>query len=281
MSDTIHMRIDPRKISVLFITYNRSDILAQTVRAMYAWPGFAQAVTICSDDCSEPEHQARIRAIGFDTVLIPEKNGGLGRNNNKGLKAVDTEYVLMIQDDCELRDPSSIDKAIQILDHDPSIGMVRLMDDAHHFPLQARKVGDVNYWVCDHHSPEYLRLKQQARRIRVYSDHAQLRRRALHESLLGYYAEGVPMEYTEMDYEDRVDAQRDFYIAFLSNTENNFFVHQGTDASFRTSKLRYKIDDALVHMVNTLGVRKLPVYSWLRSIYRAMQESLVRAGVLK
>ncbi|MGC4062598.1 MAG: glycosyltransferase family 2 protein [Aquabacterium sp.] len=275
------MNVDASKVSILFITYNRSDILEQTFRSLKAWAGFAQTVTICSDDCSERQHQARIRAMGFDKVLIAEKNGGLGRNNNKGLKAVETDYVLMVQDDCELVDPCAIDRAIRILDEDPSIGMVRLMDDASHFALQKRQLGNFPYFVCDHHGPAYQALKQQGRRIRVYSDHAQLRRRSVHESLVGYYAEGVPMEYTEMDYEDRIDQQTSFFVAFLSDKENNFFVHQGTDASFRTSKLRYKIDDALVHMVNVVGLRKLPVYGLLRKGYHSVQDKLVRVGVLK
>lgn len=273
--------VDPSKVSIVFITYNRSDILAQTVQAMKAWPGFEQATTICSDDCSQPEHQARIRAMGFDKVLIPEKNGGLGRNNNKGLRAVETDYVLMIQDDCELLDPSCIDKAIRILDADSSIGMVRLMGEPVHFPLSKKRVGDLEYWVCDHLSDAYQALKQQPRRVRVYSDHPQLRRRAVHQSLVGYYAEGVPMESTEMDYEDRVDQQSSFFVAFLSNIENSYFTHRGTETSFRTSKLRYKVDEALVKTINAFGLRKLPVYVWLRSGYRRAQDALVKAGVLK
>ena len=272
---------DPSKVSILFITYNRSDILAQTVQAMKAWSGFDLAMTICSDDCSQPEHQARIRAMGFDKVLIPEKNGGLGRNNNKGLRAVETDYVLMIQDDCELLDPSCIDKAIRILDADPSIGMVRLMGEPGHFPLTKKKQGDLDYWVCDHLGEAYQALKKQPRRIRVYSDHPQLRRRSVHESLVGYYAEGVPMENTEMDYEDRIDQQTSFFVAFLSDTENSYFTHQGTETSFRTSKLRYKVDDAVVKVINAFGLRKLPVYGWLRRGYRRVQDALVNAGVLK
>jgi glycosyltransferase involved in cell wall biosynthesis len=273
--------VDPSKVSIVFITYNRSDILAQTVQAMKAWPGFEQATTICSDDCSQPEHQARIRAMGFDKVLIPEKNGGLGRNNNKGLRAVETDYVLMIQDDCELLDPSCIDKAIRILDADPSIGMVRLMGDPTPFPLTKKTQGGVDYWVCEHLSEDYQRLKQQPRRVRVYSDHPQLRRSAVHERLLGYYAEGVPMEYTEMDYEDRIDQQTQFFVAFLSGTENNYFANRGAEASFRTSKLRYKIDAVLVGMVNAMGLRKLPVYAWLRDCYHSLQDRAIRAGLLK
>lgn len=276
------MSLAYEKVTAVFITYNRSDILQMTFDALKRWNGFPHVRKICSDDCSRPEHQARIKAMGFDEVLIPAKNQGLGANTNKGLRRVETDYVLMLQDDCTPVDVTAIDRALEILETDPSVGMVRMMGDPRHFPFTRKQAPSGQlYWVCEHRSPEYAALKTQPRRIRIYSDQAQLRRKSIHESLIGYYLEKVPMENVEMDYEDRIDAQDRFYVAMLSPTEDKFFLHSGTEASLRLGKFRYRLEAKILKVVHAVGMKNWPGYAAGRAGYRALQEMLIKAGILK
>jgi glycosyltransferase involved in cell wall biosynthesis len=238
---------------------------------------------IVSDDCSKPEHLERIRRMGFDRVISAERNGGLGRNNNKGLRAVTTEFCLMVQDDCMLVTPEAIGRSMKVLRADPSIGMVRLHGEADLFPLTPREVDGVRYWVCDHRSDKYAELKAQpGKRLRIYSDQPHVRRITLHQKIVGFYVEGTPMEVSEMDYEDRMDAQSDLYVAFLNPTQQDHFIHAGgAEVSFRANKMRYRMDTFLLKFVDALGIKKLPVYAHIRAAYRIFQQALMRMGLIK
>lgn len=275
------MAFAPHDLTVLFITYNRSDMLARAVAAVRACASLRGVKMVCSDDASRQEHRERIQGLGFDQVLSPGKNKGLAHNNNQGLKAVQSAFVLMVQDDCELVRPEAIERAMAVLAADPTIGMVRLNGEAFHFPLVRREVNGMPYWFCDHKSQAYAELKRQPVRRRVYSDQPHIRRREVHQSIVGYYAEGGSMERSEMDYEDRVDAQSDFYVAFLTDGHEDYFKHLSAEAgSFRTSKWQYKVETFLARCVNKAGLKQSPLFEPAKSVYRKMQGGLSRMGVM-
>jgi len=268
-------------ITVLFITFNRSELLVKTVEAMFGWKGFHDSIKICADDGSTTEHLARIKNLPFNQVITAKKNGGLGKNNNKGLQACSTEYILMVQDDCVLINPECIDVAIKILDQDPTVGIVRLTS-SHRLPsLVSRQIDDMHYWICDHLSEDYINNKNTLPRICAYSDQPHLRRRSVHEKYVGMYDEGLCMEDTEMNYEDRFDAQKDCFIAFLSDKEITNFSHCGAEKSFRTGKFRYRLENFLVRIVNLLGLKRYSIYLTAREIYRKIQRHLINAGIFK
>lgn len=274
------MPFQPQDLQVVFITYNRSELLAETFQAIKASPKLAGVKVICSDDCSKPEHQARIRAMGFDQVITPARNGGLGSNNNRGLKASTSKYQLMVQDDCKMVNDQAVLDAVAVLNADPRVGMVRLYGEPHHFPLKERVTPEgIPYWVADHTAPGYLQLKAGQVRKRVYSDQPHVRRRELHERAVGYYIEGSPLEKTEMDYEDKLDAQSELFVAFLSPREVNHFVHLGSEASFRTSTVNQRMDRALLGVVDGIGLRNTPFFRAGRSVYRGFQAVLEKLGV--
>lgn len=277
------MSINPKELTVLFITFNRSDMLERSFQAIKSCQELKDVKVIVSDDCSKAEHLDRIRYMGFDQVISAERNGGLGKNNNKGLRAVSSEFCLMVQDDCMLATPDAVSRSLKILKADPSIGMVRLNGDVDVFPLVRREAGGMPYWVCDHTSEAYAQLKQQpGKRLRVYSDQPHVRRTSLHERVVGYYVEGTPMEQSEMDYEDRMDAQGELFVAFLNPTPFEHFVHAGgADVSFRARKMRYRMDRFILNFVNAMGLKRLPIYASVRSAYRVFQQALMRLGVIK
>jgi glycosyltransferase involved in cell wall biosynthesis len=277
------MAFSPSELTVLFITFNRSDMLEQSFRAIKECPELKGVKVFVSDDFSKPEHIDRMQKMGFDKVLLAQRNGGLGRNNNKGLRAVTTEFCLMVQDDCMLATPDAISRSIRILKADPSIGMIRLNGAAQEFPLSRRGADGVEYWVCDHTGPQYAALKAEpGRRRRIYSDQPHVRRRELHEKVVGYYIEGTPMEQSEVDYEDRVDGQSELFVAFLNPTEQDHFIHAGgSDVSFRARKMRYRMDGFILKFVDALGLKNLSVYTHARTAYRQFQKALMALGVIK
>lgn len=274
------MPFQPQDLQVVFITYNRSELLAETFQAIKASPKLAGVKVICSDDCSKPEHQARIRAMGFDQIVVPARNGGLGSNNNRGLRASTSKYQLMVQDDCKMVNDQAVLDAVAVLNADPRVGMVRMTGEAHHFPLDERITPEgVRYWVADHTATAYQALKSGPIRRRVYSDQPHVRRRELHERAVGYYIEGAPLEKTEVDYEDKLDAQSELFVAFLNTQGINQFKHLGDEASFRTSTVNQRMDRALLGVVDGIGLRNTPFFRAGRSVYRGFQAVLEKLGV--
>lgn len=272
---------NPEDLQVVFITYNRSHLLEKSLARIREAAALRGVRIICSDDCSTEQHQQAIDAMGFDQVVNATRNGGLGRNNNKGLRVCNSKYQLMVQDDCMLLAPQAVIDAVAVLDGDATIGMVRLHGDPSHFPLIERTVNGVRYWVADHTAPDYETLKLKLPRRRVYSDQPHVRRRELHEEVVGYYAEGLPMEKTERDYEDRVDNQRQLFVAFLSPEHTDFFDHLQHGDSLRTNNLKHKMDRLLLDVLEPLQLRDTWLYKGLRRLYRGLQEALERIGVLK
>lgn len=275
------MPFQPQDLQVVFITYNRSHLLAQSLERIRQQPQLQGVRVICSDDCSTEEHQAAIARMGFDQVVSAPKNGGLGRNNNKGLRACDSKYQLMVQDDCMLLNVQAVLDSVAILEADPSVGMVRLHGNPSHFPLIEREVHGVRYWVADHTAPAYEAQKGTLPRRRVYSDQPHVRRRELHERVVGYYAEGIQMERTERDYEDRMDAQSELFVAFLHPTEINTFDHLQHGESIRLASAKNRMDRMILNVLEPLKLRDTWLYKGLRSLYRKVQDALENAGLLR
>jgi GT2 family glycosyltransferase len=92
---------------------------------------------IVADDGSSPAEQQAIRDIGFDVYILSPRNRGLGANNNAGLRAAKGKYILMMQDDWKMTPAASgkIEQAIDILEADNTVGMIRFCGDPEPFPL--------------------------------------------------------------------------------------------------------------------------------------------------
>lgn len=267
-------------ISVLFITYRRVALLAETSGAlMRLFPeGFAE--TVVADDGSPPSDQRAIRALKFDKFVLPDRNSGLGANNNAGLRACSNDYVLMLQDDWRpgAAFPRALRQAIWILDHDPEIGMIRFAGGVPgEFLLEARPSPHGPYHVCLHDRPGAVEVNH------IYSDTPHLRRAELLEpALLGPYREGCAMEECEEDYSCRFEAQSRFYIAFPTAGALDYFENIGVDHSHRTRKFRYQLDLAGLWVARLMGLRRDgPLYRRLRSAWFSTRGWLIQARLLK
>ena len=249
----------PELVSVAFITYKRLALLQKTINSFRSFSPLKKVEYILCDDGSPSAQQNALRKIPFDVYSLPKKNRGLGANQNCALQLARGEFLVMIQDDWVLK-PDKADRlsdALAVLKSDPSIGIVRLCGDPSPFPLRERHIDNITYWVCDHLDDRYINLQTSSRRVRVYSDTPHMRRSSINApKILGLYRENCPMELVEMDYEDRIDAQQSFFIAFLSNIEDDSFENCGVDSSFRTAKIAYQMDKILLQAVAVIGARR-------------------------
>jgi glycosyltransferase involved in cell wall biosynthesis len=270
-------------LSVVFISYRRVDLLARAYASFLRVNTYQPVELIVADDGSPPEDQKKIKDMKFDRYVLGSRNRGLGANNNAGLLAARGKYILMLQDDWETTAAAAdyLERAVDVLEADPEIGMVRFYGDTDLCPLLRREVGGTPYWVCDHKSSEYRSRKLLYRHI--YGDTPHMRRSTLNErEEIGLYPEGLAMEETEESYALRFDQQEKYYIAFLYEKLQPLFLHLGDERSHRIGKMRYRLDQVLISLAACLRLRRgNPLYEMGKSVWFSLKKSLIRARLLR
>lgn len=253
-------RVSAPGLSVVFLTYNRSDLLEvayhSVVPALRTLPFSIE--TLVSDDASDAVHLARIHALAADRALIAERNRGLSHNHNKALRACSAERVLSLQDDWRfVGDPRVIDKAMRILDEDPDVGIVNFLPTSVPLPCDRRLTpSGVAYYVYENDGLP----RQRASGSRPYSDRPHLKSRACIDEL-GPYREDLPMTGAELEFQQRVACQQRWRIAWIAGAPA--FEHLGEARSFNPGQLRA----ARIARWQSLPVIG-PPYRWLREVAR-------------
>jgi GT2 family glycosyltransferase len=222
-------------LSVLFITYNRSDLLEICLRSLQERADFAdlRVEFMVSDNASDPPHLERIKQLPFDKFAFSPVNRGLANNCNKGLAQASGAFFLQIQDDCEFcGDPALVLIALRILREDPSVGSVQLTHQTRGAPHEFRRLADGTTYRVFHNDGQPGRRPSGAR---PYSDQPHLKRREFFADI-GPYLEDVSMVDTELDYQERVACQHRWQIASIELAPG--FRHLGGDRSFNPAALR-------------------------------------------
>ncbi|MCX5724501.1 MAG: glycosyltransferase family A protein [Nitrospirae bacterium] len=224
-------------LSVLFITYNRSDLLETAFLAIRERIDFGRLRVefLVSDDASEPTHLARIRSLPFDKYVLSTATMGLGHNCNKGLAAAEGDYVLQVQDDCEfVGGRTLLATALHILRSDPDVGTVQLTHQTPGIAHDMRCLGEgLRYRIYENDGVPRLRESG----ARPYSDQPHVKRRQFCEDI-GRYREGMTMSDMERDYQQRVACQGRWRVASIELPSG--FTHLGASRSFNESHVRAK-----------------------------------------
>jgi hypothetical protein len=224
-------------ISVLFITYNRADLLEITFSTLRERADFGgmSVEFIVSDDASDEPHLSRIKALPFDKHALSPINRGLADNCNKGIAQTAGQYILQIQDDCEFVGlPTLIRTAVQILHQDPEVGLVQLTHQTPDVAHEIRQLPDGTMYRAFDNDGVRQRKETAAR---PYSDQPHLKRRAFHNAI-GPYLENVSMVDMELEYQQRVACQGRWRIAAIELPPG--FRHLGGERSFNPAQLRAK-----------------------------------------
>lgn len=228
---------DDLDLSVLFITYNRSDLLKITYESIRKGVNFGglSVEFVVADDASDGAHASVVRNLPFDKHVFWPVNSGLGANFNRGLAASSGNYILQIQDDCKFVGIRTLlVTALNIMKTDPEIGIIQLTNQTPDIPYEVRYLKDGTcYWVFDNDQKPYRRDCGE----RPYSDQPHLKRKQFCVDI-GRYAEGMLMSDTENDFQQRVACQAKWRVAYLP--QQHSFTHLGAARSFNTSGLRAK-----------------------------------------
>ena len=235
-------------ISVLFISYNRSELLRDAVvslRPPLDRSGIPYEI-IVADDCSAPGHASAIDSIEAVTVVRGARNAGLGANANNGLRACRGRYILQVQDDWEfVGTAADIRTMVDVLDHDASIGILQVTPVGCDLPAVRRDVASAGYLVFTNDGLPWRRGCD----VRPYSDCPHIKRREF-VNAVGPYVEGGPMTVCELDYKHRVAHQRDWHVAQLVGP--SLFRHMGQEHSLNPGGRRHPVVKAL-HAIPVIG----------------------------
>lgn len=248
-------------VSFLFLTYNRSDLLAKAVESLREAIARAhlEAELVVSDDASNQEHQSAIDALGFDVQTIAKVNSGLGANQNRGIACCSGDNIFQIQDDLIfVGQPADLTDALEVLGSDPEIGIVQLTEVSSDLELERRMTPrGVLYEVFrNDHLPWHRNCG-----VRPYSDLPHVKSARFVKDI-GPYVEGLPMTLTEQDFKRRVACQSRWRVAQI--TGRRMFIHLGADHSHNPGGKRSKLV-SLLHMAPYVGTRIEPT---LRNMWK-------------
>lgn len=122
-----------RKVSVVILNYNGGELVLQCLRSALAlsWPDLEIIVV---DNASTDGSPARIaQEFGKRVRLLLREINSPTAGRNQGFAAATGDYVLSLDNDIVLPDPSVLHRAIAILDRMPAVGALNFkIADAEH-----------------------------------------------------------------------------------------------------------------------------------------------------
>jgi len=133
----------PMDLSIILVSYNTADLLAQCLERLRAAAPALQREIIVVDNASHDRSAELIRTQHPECRLIENReNLGFGRANNQALHAASGRYVLLVNPDV-LVEPDSIAKTVAYMEAHPACGILgvrlvgpdgRLQPSARYFP---------------------------------------------------------------------------------------------------------------------------------------------------
>lgn len=216
-------------ISVVFITFNRSNTLAVTVDSFLQGVDYPRdrLELIIADDGSDEHHRAVFDRLAVDRIVVGGPRSGMGANCNRGQNAASASLILLLQDDWRfVGKMSCLKEAVIALDRHQDVGFILLNSSPSQLPVRAAAADmHPSLRVFDNRPAVTLASVSEG----AYSDWPHLKRvEAI--TAIGPYLESRKMWETELDYSQRVNAQTNWFVADFGGGSN--FDHIGEDQSF-------------------------------------------------
>jgi glycosyltransferase involved in cell wall biosynthesis len=236
----------------------------ETVASLLRVSVYRNIELILCDDGSPAWMRQWMRRLPFDVFLFADRNEGLGRNTNKGLRAARGEFILQLQDDWRCHGPPNfIEAALEVFAERPDVGLVRLR------PMQSPGAYDRHLTSTGRTVRVYKQGAYQYTGAYAYTDNPHIKRRSFHDRL-GLYRENVPMTIMESDFCQRVDECSELRVAEIIGYD--VFEHIGAAQSFNPSNRRQALRDRLER--NVLARFPLRLYlTWKQRKQRVPGES--------
>lgn len=173
-------------LAILVITYNRKEILDETLKHLKDHVYYTgERKYIVADDGSDDGTQQMLMETHPDVLLVESNRAGLGANENAGLRQAMAyaPIIMQLQDDLHALATIDLHPHVERLMTDETSGYIRLWGVGGH-----RYTGNLegNYWRVWWNSDD----------LYIPSDRPHIKHRRFHE-FFGFYPEGLRAAETE------------------------------------------------------------------------------------
>jgi len=152
-----------------------------------------------------------------------EQRHGWGYNVNTALKAIQTDYAFLIEDDYVATSDIDLLSGITLMEHQTNIGLVRYDGVAAHNGL----ILHLRELKLENDTIDYCLIDKDSAHLNVYSNRPHLRHKRFTECY-GLYKEGVSLGSTEESMAHNVKSKKECCdIAILGNGITRAFDHIG------------------------------------------------------
>lgn len=112
------------RVSILVVTYKADGILERCLASLDAECGCAPQIVVVDNSPSPATREIVARRANALYVASPG-NPGFAGGNNRGLPLCDREFILLLNNDTEVRDRASIEELVRFLDAHPAAAAVQ------------------------------------------------------------------------------------------------------------------------------------------------------------
>lgn len=142
-------------LTVLVLSCRRTHLLRRSVSALKehfrAIEPEVAVKWVCFDNGSSRAEQAELLDMGFDLILLSDKNLGQGPAINHLISSLRSPYYLLLEDDWEVHNAKGlrfVSESIRFMDTHPRVSSVKL-DACHFLEFEDRKVYDGPFRVSE------------------------------------------------------------------------------------------------------------------------------------
>lgn len=131
------------RLSIIIVTWNIRDVLADCLRSLYAEDiGVPHEVIVVDNGSVDGTWQLVETEYPQIRLLRNAENLGFSKANNQGMKIANGDYVLLLNSDTVIIDPGVFRPWIEFMDSRPDVAMsgCRLL-----FPDRTHQVGDAGF----------------------------------------------------------------------------------------------------------------------------------------
>ncbi|MCA9958126.1 MAG: glycosyltransferase family 2 protein, partial [Anaerolineales bacterium] len=110
------------KLAIIVVSWNTSELLAACLKSVYAYPPQCDFEMWVVDNASKDDSVAMVQQH-FPQVrlIVNEANVGFAQANNQAICDSDSEYVLLLNPDTEVK-PGAIQHLIDFIEAHPKVG---------------------------------------------------------------------------------------------------------------------------------------------------------------
>lgn len=179
------------EVAILMTTYKRTDTAVRTIAGIRNHLDYPNVSWFVSDDGSEQSHlTALAQALkGCRARWYNSNRRGVGHGMNTCLAKIfqETPFVMILEDDWELRQDLDLRPYVRLLAANEDVGMIRMGLMSPGLSAELVHYEGQLWWKFNRNGYQY-----------IFTGHAALRHRRFFERV-GYYEEGATPGQTEVD----------------------------------------------------------------------------------